>query len=471
MKKSLVVIMAVAAAATAIWTGCSGDQIFRHKVLQKIALGDSGAHVEEVLGVPDEEKEGVSFYYEEEYLDLLEKERELAEDLNEFGPGNTYYEYSQIVKRLQNGEYKSIEIEYAPWGAVEKVICNVGFNRIDMQVKTPKEYTLLDSGYLKGMSVYPLRYTATYKDGSYVLAWANVRLDETGTLGNWTDEFGNRCSAPVQAIEADAAVSADGQRGYITAADFNDDAFFEPYRETLRSVTFTESVESIGAVFNEYFVEEVIVRNEEAAAAGAFSGCPVHFARIPVQILPLLPKEKLVELTLTGSGETQADALNGCAALERFTLGAGVSGLGEAPLRDCPALMTVISQGVNEVYLVEENCLIDRETGILLSGTGEGVELSGAVTEIAAGAFEGRTSLRFAILPASVVRIGAGAFRGCEGLEDVFLSEAKGWTADGEPLDPAVLADPQAAAELLRENESAVWENYEKRDEWFGYGG
>lgn len=236
MKKSLVVIMAVAAAATAIWTGCSGDQIFRHKVLQKIALGDSGAHVEEVLGVPDEEKEGVSFYYEEEYLDLLEKERELAEDLNEFGPGNTYYEYSQIVKRLQNGEYKSIEIEYAPWGAVEKVICNVGFNRIDMQVKTPKEYTLLDSGYLKGMSVYPLRYTATYKDGSYVLAWANVRLDETGTLGNWTDEFGNRCSAPVQAIEADAAVSADGQRGYITAADFNDDAFLSPIaRHCVRS--------------------------------------------------------------------------------------------------------------------------------------------------------------------------------------------------------------------------------------------
>lgn len=460
MKKKIVAAITVCALlfSAGALAGCKGgDGIFRHKVLKEIALGDSNARVEEVLGAPDEEKGDVSFYHEEEYLDLRELEREYNEDLanlddwGNIGPSNTYYEYAQVAEMLQKGEYKSIEIEYAPWGTVEKVVLNVGFNRIDMQVKEIAEYTLLDSEYLKGLSVYSLPYKASYRDGSYVLAWANVRLDETGTLGVWTDEFGNRCSAPVQVIEADAAVSADGQRGYVTAAHFDDDAFFEPCRETLRSVTFTESVESIGAVLDGYPVEEVIVRNEEAEAAGAFAGCPVRFARVPVQMLPLLPKEKLVELTLTGSGETEADALNGCTALKRFTLGAGVSGLGDAPLRDCPALVSIISQGVNEVYLVEENCLIERETGILLSGTGEGVELSSAVTEIAAGAFEGRTSLRVATLPVSVVRIGAGAFRGCIGLEDVYFAETEGWTADGEPIDPAVLADPAAAAKALTE--------------------
>ena len=472
MKKKIIAVIAACAVlcmAGALFAGCKGgDGIFRHKVLQEIALGDSSARVEEVLGVPDEEKEGASFYFEDEYLDLRELELEYNEGIVSPDPNlpfptdpvSTYPEYVQVVERLQNGKYKSIEIGYAPWGAVEKVICNVGFNRIDMQVKKLKEYSLLDSGYLKGMSVYPLRYTATYEDGSYVLAWANVRLDETGTLGKWTDAFGNPCSAPVQVIEEDAAVSADGQRGYVTAANFDDDAFFEPYRETLRSVTFTGSVESIGAVLDGYSVEEVIVRNEAATAADAFSGCPVRFARVPVQMLSLLSKEKLVELTLTGSGETQADALNGCTALERFTLGAGVSGLGEAPLRDCPALMTITSQGTNEVYLVEDNCLIERETGILLSGTGEAVELSfGTITEIAAGAFEGRTSLRVAILPASVVRIGAGAFRGCNGLEDVFLSETEGWTADGEPLSEEALADNMTAAKYLRETYAdCVWE-------------
>ena len=74
----------------------------------------------------------------------------------------------------------------------------------------------------------------------------------------------------------------------------------------------------------------------------------------------------------------------------------------------------------------------------------------GVVTEIAAGAFEGRTSLRVAILPASVVRIGAGAFRGCIGLEDVFFAETEGWTADGVPLSEEALADNMKAAKYLR---------------------
>ena len=47
--------------------------------------------------------------------------------------------------------------------------------------------------------------------------------------------------------------------------------------------------------------------------------------------------------------------------------------------------------------------------------------------------------------------IGLGAFRGCEALESVHFAETEGWTADGEPIDPAVLADPLAAAGALTE--------------------
>ena len=47
--------------------------------------------------------------------------------------------------------------------------------------------------------------------------------------------------------------------------------------------------------------------------------------------------------------------------------------------------------------------------------------------------------------------IGLGAFRGCEALESVHFAETEGWTADGEPIDPAVLADPAAAAGALTE--------------------
>ena len=50
-----------------------------------------------------------------------------------------------------------------------------------------------------------------------------------------------------------------------------------------------------------------------------------------------------------------------------------------------------------------------------------------------------------------VSSIGLGAFRGCEALESVHFAETEGWTADGEPIDPAVLADPAAAAKALTE--------------------
>ena len=50
-----------------------------------------------------------------------------------------------------------------------------------------------------------------------------------------------------------------------------------------------------------------------------------------------------------------------------------------------------------------------------------------------------------------VSSIGLGAFRGCEALESVYFAETEGWTADGEPIDPAVLADPAAAAKALTE--------------------
>lgn len=56
-----------------------------------------------------------------------------------------------------------------------------------------------------------------------------------------------------------------------------------------------------------------------------------------------------------------------------------------------------------------------------------------------------------AVIAACVVLCMAGAFRGCEALESVYFAETEGWTADGEPIDPAVLADPAAAAKALTE--------------------
>ena len=70
--------------------------------------------------------------------------------------------------------------------------------------------------------------------------------------------------------------------------------------------------------------------------------------------------------------------------------------------------------------------------------------------ELTGGLFLNCKSLKRVTLE-EVSFIGLGAFRGCEALESVHFAETEGWTADGEPIDPAVLADPAAAAKALTE--------------------
>ena len=70
--------------------------------------------------------------------------------------------------------------------------------------------------------------------------------------------------------------------------------------------------------------------------------------------------------------------------------------------------------------------------------------------ELMGGLFLNRKSLKTVTLE-DVSAIGLGAFRGCEALESVYFAETEGWTADGEPIDSAVLADPAAAAKALTE--------------------
>ena len=78
--------------------------------------------------------------------------------------------------------------------------------------------------------------------------------------------------------------------------------------------------------------------------------------------------------------------------------------------------------------------------------------------ELMGGLFLNLKGLKTATLE-EVSSIGLGAFRGCEALESVHFAETEGWTADGEPIDPAVLADPAAAAKALTETYAeCVWE-------------
>ena len=150
-----------------------------------------------------------------------------------------------------------------------------------------------------------------------------------------------------------------------------------------------------------------------------------------------------------------------CTALEEVTIGEGAVDLGSSLFSGCTALRSVT--------LPESAVSVGDECFSGCTSLAE-IEWGSPLIMIGWNAFRDCVLLREVSIGASAYYVGPGAFLGCESLEAVYFAETEGWTADREPIDPALLADPQAAAQLLKENESQIWENPEKRDEWFGSG-
>lgn len=81
----------------------------------------------------------------------------------------------------------------------------------------------------------------------------------------------------------------------------------------------------------------------------------------------------------------------------------------------CQFLFDIFVEADNQAYYVENSCLIDKETNILIAGAANG-NIPNGVVEIAAGAFQNRIGLVDIILPESVEKIAEGAFKGCENI-------------------------------------------------------
>ena len=73
-------------------------------------------------------------------------------------------------------------------------------------------------------------------------------------------------------------------------------------------------------------------------------------------------------------------------------------------------------------YLVSDNCLIERKTGVLVLGAGSSViPNDGTVNKIGEYAFFGRSGLKSITIPSSVKEIGAFAFTECSELESITI--------------------------------------------------
>lgn len=110
------------------------------------------------------------------------------------------------------------------------------------------------------------------------------------------------------------------------------------------------------------------------------------------------------------------NAFYGCSALETLRVGAGLTEIGRSAFMGCGALETITVSGENTHYYAEGNCLIERETGLLIRGGNRSAIPEGVKTigEFAFNMCEGLVKLT---LPSSLKEIGNFAFRDCVLLE------------------------------------------------------
>ena len=149
-------------------------------------------------------------------------------------------------------------------------------------------------------------------------------------------------------------------------------------------------------------------------------------------------------------------AFEGCAALTSIYIPKSVTSIGEGAFSGCSSVESITVSSENTAYYSADNCLIERENGVLIAGCMNSVIPSdGGVTRIASRAFYGCSSLIGIVIPESITNIDSYAFGKCTNLLSVFFANCEGWSVrhwlGGSTVDisSADLTNPQTAATYL----------------------
>lgn len=140
----------------------------------------------------------------------------------------------------------------------------------------------------------------------------------------------------------------------------------------------------------------------------------------------------LTSLTIPSTVTTIGQyAFNGCSGLTSLTIPASVTVIDRSgamdciPFVGCTGLQSITVAVENTVYRSEGNCLIEKETGLLLLGCQNSIiPADGQIKGIYPYAFAGCTGLTAVTIPESVTYIGSSAFENCTGLTAVTIPES-----------------------------------------------
>ena len=122
-------------------------------------------------------------------------------------------------------------------------------------------------------------------------------------------------------------------------------------------------------------------------------------------------------------------AFSSCLGLTSAVIGNNVTSIGEWAFSHCSRLVITVAEG-NTTYYVEDNCLIERETGKIIFAN-QNASISSNATAIGTGAFGGIYAAPIKI-PLSVTTIEPLAFDKCENLvlHVEAPSKPEGWADD-----------------------------------------
>ncbi len=100
----------------------------------------------------------------------------------------------------------------------------------------------------------------------------------------------------------------------------------------------------------------------------------------------------------------------------------GVTSIGEYAFNGCSGLESIKIGANNSAYYSSGDCLIERETNVLIRGCNNSIIPNG-VMSIGDSAFAGCSTLTSITIPEGVTSIGLGAFAGCTSLNNIKISD------------------------------------------------
>ena len=171
----------------------------------------------------------------------------------------------------------------------------------------------------------------------------------------------------------------------------------------------------------------VILKKNGAIIAGCqTSTIPKDSFIKSIGVYAFLGQSNLKEIVIPKNiSQIGSGAFSKCSGLTEITIPESVSHIGLSAFSECSSVEKIEVAENNLNYSSMGNCLIEKNTKVLIAGCKNShIPIGGEVQIIGENAFQGQISLTSIEIPEGVTSIESAAFSGCESLTSVTISDS-----------------------------------------------